>query len=666
MSDNEQATVVILEEAPAVEKATVVILEEAPAVEKATVVILEDAPTVEKATVVILEEAPTVEKATVVILEEAPTVEKATVVILEEAPTVEKATVVILEEAPTVEKATVVILEEAPTVEKARPINELISYFEKCLDGSIKVEKENLDIKQMEEKEKTPEQIIMSVLEELKNQKIKLENDISYQCFIEEVINIYTNKNVSLKNIDDIYKKFNIKPLKNEKIDLVYIYIDYNDIHYSKKIKDEIETKEVLHKIEMNKTIQRMIRAELKKDRNSNYDFFINLEKTRSSLKGLGNIYIITPTPFILNGVFDSNVKIIPLHNIVSNEYYESYIYTNDILRFINKIDGLSDLFFFANSSQFICNPLKKSNVFNKDVPIAHLPSKNLEDTKKKTIKNFKEYNAVQQFYEKFGILMNHTCADKISLIRKDVVNMTNVIFENKIDVDYKLLQYLVGSLFKLYEIDNVENSRINGFLSDCPKNPYEKLSMIKFGMVDYFTLNGINESYIPYYLYNTISKNEIHYVYIMGDTLRYSAVDFIKKLGDNVKNKTIKYIDKVETDIFDESIYIVVGSREKYNIVNSVVIEINEKILEKSIPDILYFMNVNMTEFKKFQNSGYNISEKYLNGYIKIHYPHSVIKKLEKETKIPYFKILNMKAEDEVKNNSIKYECIRDEEELL
>ena len=76
--------------------------------------------------------------------------------------------------------------------------------------------------------------------------------------------------------------------------------------------------------------------------------------------------------------------------------------------------------------------------------------------------------------------------------------------------------------------------------------------------------------------------------------------------------------------------------------------------------------MNVNMTQFKKFQNAGYNISEKYLNGYIKIQYPHSVIKKLEKETKIPYFKILNMKAEDEVKNNSVKYECVRDEEELL
>ena len=76
--------------------------------------------------------------------------------------------------------------------------------------------------------------------------------------------------------------------------------------------------------------------------------------------------------------------------------------------------------------------------------------------------------------------------------------------------------------------------------------------------------------------------------------------------------------------------------------------------------------MNVNMTQFKKFQNSGYNISEKYLNGYIKIYYPYSIIKNLEKETKIPYFKILNMKAEDEVKNNSIKYECIRDEEELL
>ena len=58
-----------------------------------------------------------------------------------------------------------------------------------------------------------------------------------------------------------------------------------------------------------------------------------------------------------------------------------------------------------------------------------------------------------------------------------------------------------------------------------------------------------------------------------MGDTLRYSAFDFIKKLGDNVKNKSIKYVDKVETDVFDESLYIIVGGREKYNIVNSVVI---------------------------------------------------------------------------------------------
>ena len=580
---------------------------------------------------------------------------------------VEEGAVVIIEEAPVEEEAPTVAIEEAPVVvEEARPVKELISYFEKCLDESIKIEKENINIKQMEEKEKTPEQIIMSVLEELKNQKIKLEDDAKYENDIQEVMNIYTNKNITSKNIDEIYKKFNIQPLKNDKIDLVYFYIDNNDIHYSKKIKDEIETKAVLHKIEMNKTIQRMIRAELKKERNSNYDFFINLEKTLSCVKGIGNIYIITPTPFILNGIFDSNIKIVPLHNLVSNEFYESYVYQNDILRFVNKIQGLSELFFFGNSSQFICNPLKKANVFNKDIPIAHLTAKDLEETKKKTIKNFKEYNAVQQFYEKFGILMNYSCVDKISLIRKDVINMTNIIFDNKIDVDYKLLQYLVGGAFKLYEIEKTENPRISGFLSDCPKNPYEKMNMIKFGLVDYFTLNGIHESYIPYYAYNMISKNEIHNVYIMGDTLRYSAFDFIKKLGDNVKNKSIKYVDKVETDVFDESLYIIVGGREKYNIVNSVIVEIDEKVLEKSIPDILYFMNVNMTQFKKFQNSGYNISEKYLNGYIKIHYPHSVIKKLEKETKIPYFKILNMKPEDEVKNNSVKYECVRDEDELL
>ena len=596
------------------------------------------------------------------IFEEAP-------VVIEEAPVVIGEAPVAIGEAPVAIEEAPVAIGEAPVAVGEAPVavGELISYFEKCLNDSIKMKKENIDIKQMEEKEKTPEQIIMSVLEELKNQKIKLENDINYETFIQEIVNIYLNKNITSKNIDEIYKKFNIEELKNEKIDLVYLYIDYNDIHYSKKIKDEIETKEILHKIEMNKTIQRMIRAELKKERNSNYDFFINLEKTRSSVKGIGNIYIITPTPFILNGTLNSKIKIVPLHNLVSNEFYESYIYPSDILRFINKIDGLSELFFFGNSSQFICNPLKKANVYNKDIPIAHLIAKDLEETKKKTIKNFKEYNAIQQFYEKFGILMNYSCVDKISLIRKDVINMTNVIFENKIDVDYKLLQYLVGGAFKLYEIDTTENPRIGGFLSDFPKNPYEKMTNIKFGQFDYFTLNGINESYIPYYAYSMISKNEIHYVYIMGDTLRYSAFDFIKKLGDNVKNKTIKYVDKVEHDVFDESIYIVVGGlNETYNIINSVVIEIDEKVLEKSIPDILYFMNVNITQFKKFQNSGYNISEKYLNGYIKIHYPHSVINKLEKETKIPYFKILNMKVEDEIKNNCVKYECIRDEEELL
>jgi hypothetical protein len=632
-------------------------------------VILEDIPVaVEKEQIAVEKEQIAVEKAPIAVEKEPVAVEKEPVAVEKEPVAVEKEPVAV-EKAPiAVEKAPIAV-EKAPiVVEKEQiAVKELISYFEKCLDDSIKIEKENINIIQMDEKEKTPEQIIMSVLEELKNQKIKLENDSKYENSIEEVMNIYSNKNITPKNISEIYKKFNIQPLKNEKIDLVYLYIDYNDIHYSKKIKDEIETKDILHKIDMNKTIQRMIRAEIKRERTRNYDFFINLEKTCQSVKGIGNIYIITPTPFILNGTLDSKIKIVPLHNLISNEFYELYIYPSDILRFINKIDGLSELFFFGNSSQFICNPLKKMNVFNKDIPITHLTSKNLEEIKKKTIKNFKEYNAVQQFYEKFGILMNYSCVDKISLIRKDVINMTNIIFENKIDVDYKLLQYLVGGAFKLYEIDKMENQRISGFLSDCPKNPYEKLSMIKFGMFDYFTLNGIHENYIPYYAYGMISKNEIHYVYIMGDTLRYSAFDFMKKIGDNVINKTIKYIDKVETDIFDESIYVVVGGgREKYNIVNSVVIEINEKILEKSIPDILYFMNVNITQFKKFQNGGYNISEKYLNGYIKIHYPHSVIKKLEKETKIPYFKILNMKPEEEVKNNSVKYECVRDEEELL
>ena len=79
----------------------------------------------------------------------------------------------------------------------------------------------------------------------------------------------------------------------------------------------------------MNKTIQRMIRAELKKERNSNYDFFINLEKTLSCVKGIGNIYIITPTPFILNGIFDHmSIKMIYCVSLIKFKDYLNYSFS--------------------------------------------------------------------------------------------------------------------------------------------------------------------------------------------------------------------------------------------------------------------------------------------------------------------------------------------------
>ena len=64
------------------------------------------------------------------------------IVVLEETP------VAVVEEVPVavVEEVPVAVVEEVPVA-----VKELISYFEKSVDDSIKMEKENIDIKQMEE-----------------------------------------------------------------------------------------------------------------------------------------------------------------------------------------------------------------------------------------------------------------------------------------------------------------------------------------------------------------------------------------------------------------------------------------------------------------------------------------------------------------------------------
>ena len=132
-----------------------------------------------------------------------------------------------------------------------------------------------------------------------------------------------------------------------------------------------------------------------------------------------------------------------------------------------------------------------------------------------------------------------------------------------------------------------------------------------------------------------------------------------MKNLKEFIINKNIKYIDKVENDVFDETLYILIGNnRNDYNIRNSVIIEIDEKIIANSIPDILYFMNIQSNKSNKKWNDS---SEKYVNELIKIHYPPIIMKKIEKETNIPYSKILNIsnsESDESVKNNSIIFEC--------
>ena len=79
----------------------------------------------------------------------------------------------------------------------------------------------------------------------------------------------------------------------------------------------------------------------------------------------------------------------------------------------------LSDVFFYANSYQSICNKIEKNSLFKNNIPIVNLSIKDLEKNKKKNIKNFEEYNANILYFEKTGINSKFIGIDKISIIRK-------------------------------------------------------------------------------------------------------------------------------------------------------------------------------------------------------------------------------------------------------
>jgi hypothetical protein len=204
---------IVIEETPVIEEETPVIEEETPVIEEEKQVVKEETPVIEEEKQVVKEETPVIEEEKQVVEEEKHIVE-------EEKHGVEEEKQKVKEEKHVVEEEKHVVKEEKHVVEEEKQkVKELITYFEKCVEENNinymkKEEKQNIDIKQIEKQietieqnEKTPEQIILNVLEELKNPKIKLENDSVYENCIPEITDIYINKNVSSKNIENIYKE---------------------------------------------------------------------------------------------------------------------------------------------------------------------------------------------------------------------------------------------------------------------------------------------------------------------------------------------------------------------------------------------------------------------------------------------------------------------------
>lgn len=466
-------------------------------------------------------------------------------------------------------------------------------------------------LKKITNKQNNTDSNLIELIEELKLKKTKIE-------IVEDKI------------IEKIYKKFEISQNVNlsEPIDLVYTFINNNDFD---KNKSSIFLKK--HKLDCNS--YKIIENYLNEEKNFFYDFFVNLEITRKNLPFLRNIFIITPTPFILSEIYnnDSQIIIVSVNDLVDvNNINRVLFRPNNIIYFLKNLRILSNVFLYGSDDCIISKNIFNNRTNDKLLKI-YLEKKNLNEDNVNNIRYLEEYNANKLFESKFNIFFNYASLNQINLVRKDSIKMMSRIFGNhNCFVDYLLLQYLTGLYFNIYELD--KNIIHSGYYHYNKNNPYERFLKIRDSQVNYFCFNNISRNIIPYYLHSVfvnikaMKKKTVKEVYIIGRENLYIIPEIERAL---LKNKiTLKYIEKLgkyrgklENDIF-------ISSKKKN--LNTILIVGKNNLVN----DVLYFCNLPIEEeFKKSKN-------------VEVYYPVKFIRTLEMKTGVPYTKILPYAEFDE------------------
>lgn len=456
--------------------------------------------------------------------------------------------------------------------------------------------------------------------------------------FINEIVNDLINDSIynsgeltdTLKERVKIYEKFGIKIKNVKEIDLVYTYINYNDKKY-------IRQRESFELFDLDNRLLDYFKDE---DKESYHDFLMNIEITRKNLPFIRRIYIITPnSEFIFE---NEKYIIIPIEEIYGKDKFAKiYFRPNNIVKYLTEIKGLSNIFFFGYQDCLAIKNLRKEYFFRDNIPIIYLQKK--MHVKEENIKSIEDNNTIALFQKKFDSNLKLSTINHITLVRKDCINFTKKIFSSNTNINFLLLQYLVGYNFGLYNVKLSTN--YNGFYRNNEKNMYEKMNLLKNKKVDFFCINYLNKTYIRYYIQACLVNLAII------DTKVIKNIIFISEK----ENRKIRYVlpgiersiqkatstelnfDYITSDIiedyhkFGEVLYLSFGVNEKkIGYLNHIAMEMNDII---NINDILFFLNI---------GGNYSIGER-----MKVYYPPKVMRRLDEEFGIPFTKMLGISSVD-------------------
>lgn len=488
---------------------------------------------------------------------------------------------------------------------------------------------------QTKEKELNEDEILNNVFEKINYLQYDFITNIVNEIINNSIFNIKVLKDNKIeraekKLLNKIYEKFNItKNLSIAEIDLVYTYIHYNKNYSNSKENFNL------------KNLDPKILSSFKEEKKENfYDFLLNIEITKKNLPFIRNVYIITPTADYLEDV--EKFIVIPIEEICGkDDYNKIYFRPCNVVKYLNEVRGLSNIFLFGNQDCICIKNIKKDNFIKDGIPITYLQKKQLQ--RDGNIKNIEEYNTNKLFQNKFDIFFKLVNINQLTIVRKDCIDFTLKLFNENINIDFLLLQYLTGYFFYLYDIKTTNNDNFSGFYSNTQKNLYERMFLIKNKKTDFFCINYLNKSYVQFYLHaclinmdiieNKIVRNIFFVIDKENKNMKYRIPSIERTIKDVVSGSKIEFFLMDDEKIVEyngklgDALYLAFDfPYKKLQHLKHIVLEINEKT---SISDILYYMNI---ECKI--SSG---------DRIVAHYPEKVIKNLEEKYNIPLTKMLKI-----------------------